>query len=82
MTEPHSVNPVRLLIGNAMFGIGILWTALSGLGSAWMMGEFLFTDPSFQGFLGSIMRVLLVGGISVGLGCMAEVIGRIIRGRK
>jgi hypothetical protein len=82
MTEPPSINPVRLMIGNAVIGMGILWMALSGLCSAWMMGEFLFQDPSFQDFLSSLWLVLLVGGISAGLGYIAIVIGRVIRGRK
>jgi hypothetical protein len=82
MTEPSPINPVRLMIGNAVIGIGILWMALSGLCSVWMMGEFLVQEPSFQDALSTLWLVVVVGGISAALGYIAIVIGRIIRGRK
>jgi hypothetical protein len=81
MTE-EPLNPIRQLIGNALIGSGILWIALSGLCSVWVMGQFLVQDPSLQDFFSSAAIVVIVGGISAGLGYLAMVIGRIIRGRK
>jgi len=82
MTDAPSHNPVRLMIGNALIGMGIIWIALCGLCSAWMMGDFLMQEPSFQDALSSLWLVIVVGGISAALGYIAIVIGRIIRGRK
>jgi hypothetical protein len=82
MNDAPPDNPVRLMIGNAIIGMGIIWIALSGLCSAWMMGEFMVQEPSFQDFLSTLWLVVLVGGISAALGYVAIVIGRIIRGRK
>ncbi len=82
MTDAPSDNPVRLMIGNAVIGMGIIWIALCGLCSAWMMGDFLMQDPSLQDALSSLWLVILVGVISAALGYIAIVIGRIIRGRK
>ena len=82
MTEAPSDNPVRLMIGNAIIGMGIIWIALCGLCSVWMMGEFLLQEPSFQDALSTIWLVIGFGGISAALGYGAIVIGRIIRGRK
>jgi hypothetical protein len=49
MTDAPSDNPVRLMIGNAVIGMGIIWIALCGLCSAWMMGEFLLQGPFIPG---------------------------------
>jgi len=82
MSDAPSHNPVRLMIGNALIGMGIIWMALCGLCSAWMMGDFLMQEPSFQDAIGSLWLVMVVGGVSAALGYIAVVIGRIIRGRK
>lgn len=81
MTD-EPLNPIRQLIGNALIGSGILWIALSGLCSVWVFGQFVVQDPNMQDFFSSLGIVVLVGGISAGLGYLAMVIGRIIRGRK
>jgi hypothetical protein len=82
MTDAPPDNPVRLMIGNAIIGMGIIWIALCGLCSVWMMGEFLVQEPSFQDALSTLWLVVVVGGISAALGYVAIVIGRVIRGRK
>lgn len=79
MSEPPSA--LRRLVANALIAIGVLWMAASGLCSAsfviWMLTE----DPHVEEILGILPTVLIVGGISMGIGYLVHLAGQAVRPR-
>jgi hypothetical protein len=75
----ESPGPIRNFMGLALIGVGVLWMAASGLCSGAFFVQMMIDDPHYREVLSIIPMILLVGGISFGLGFVFYIVGRALR---